>query len=195
MATLVGIDLGGRTTGRTALAVLRGSTVEIIGPARVAEAVQARDEQMLALLLALEPALIGVDAPLSLPDTSGPDYLYRPGDRALRALSPFTLGELTARALHLRAAYARQRPTPWVEVYPKAVVEFLIGSAKGYKQSEPAQRALAQLVSQRYAWSLAGDPPVGDAADALLALVATRHYHSGAYRDVSTTETPFVIPV
>ncbi len=196
MATLVGIDLGGRTTGRTAVSVLKGGQLSVYGTAEVHARSADHPNAFTDFLLELEADVIGVDAPLSLPDVTQADYLRRPGDRALGALSPFTLGELTARALHLHHAYRSVRPhTAWVEVYPKTVAGLLLGSARGYKRSAALQQTLAEGIIERYGWALPRPYPTDDALDSVLALVAVWHYHTGAYRDHSTTEVPFIEPI
>ena len=171
--------------------------LELIGTAEVLARCGPRDAAFVDLLLGLEADVIGVDAPLSLPDVHTDDYLRRPGDRALGALSPFTLGELTARALHLRHRYGQQRPaTPWLEVYPKAVAALLLGSARGYKQSAALQAELGQRVSQRYGWALPTPAPTGDDLDSVLALVAVWHHHTGAWRNhAAPGSPPLVEPV
>jgi predicted nuclease with RNAse H fold len=104
---VVGIDLAGSPRRSTGVCVLRGMTVQT----RVLQ----DDEEILSLVREARPALVPIDAPLSLPpgretigDRNGEHY--RPCDLELRRRGirffPITLGPmraLTERGLRLRA--------------------------------------------------------------------------------------------
>lgn len=135
--------------------------------------------------------LLGIDAPLSLPDCTQADYLFRPGDRRVGALSPFTIGELTARAIFLAAHIEASI----VEVYPKAVLQMLGLPHRGYKQETVALAQRADWIARGYGWELDDLPHDSDSFDAFLALVSVWHYLRGLFINLSTDTTPFVLPI
>ncbi len=194
---LLGIDLGGRTTGKTAVCCLTlhedgKASAHMITTDEVTAQCDADDDRFVALLLLQQPVLIGIDAPLSLPDTTRPDYLFRPGDRALGALSPFSMGEVTARALHLAS---KLRGVPLIEVYPKAVLKHLGLPYRKYKADGVLLHEMVQRVQAVYGWQIAPFALSGDNVDALLAAVAAWHFDAGAYTNLASTgEPPFIVP-
>lgn len=113
------------------------------------------DEEVLEAVRAVRPALVGIDAPLSLPrgraslETVGPPHL-RACDRALRALRipffPLTLGPmrlLTARGLSL-AGQLRAEGFDVIETYPGGAQDVLGLPRKGAGERR-LQRALVRF--------------------------------------------------
>lgn len=126
---VVGLDLAGSPRRRTGFCRLgpglRTRTEPLFG-----------DREILAAVAAARPALVGIDAPLSLPlgraslESRGPPHL-RACDQALRALGipffPVTLGPmrmLTARGLAL-AASLRAQGYRAIETYPGGAQDLL----------------------------------------------------------------------
>lgn len=195
---LLGIDLGGRTTGKTAVCRLAlqedgKANAHVITTDEVTAQCDTDDDRFVALLLLQKPVLIGIDAPLSLPDTTRPDYLFRPSDRAVGALSPFSMGEVTARALYLSN---KLRGIPLVEVYPKAVLKHLGLPYRKYKNDGVLLHEMVERVQAVYGWQIAPFALTGDNVDALLAAVAAWHFDAGAYTNLAGSgEPPFIAPV
>lgn len=121
---VVGIDLAGSPSRNTGLCALRGTRILRW---RTAHA----DEEILAFLAALKPALVAIDAPLHLPpgrrtieERNGSNY--RACDLRLRErripFFPITLGPmraLTRRGVSLRRKLERQGLRA-IEIYPGA---------------------------------------------------------------------------
>lgn len=123
LPTIVGLDLAGSPKRPTGFCVLRGRHAEAC--------VLYDDDQIVEYTLAAEPALVPIDAPLTLPkgrrtihDRSGEHF--RPCDLALRKRGirffPITLGPmrmLTERGMHL-SRRLRRKGCRTVEAYPGA---------------------------------------------------------------------------
>lgn len=190
---LAGIDLGGRTTAKTAVAILDlpEHTLEVYSAAKVAEQTRARPGAFAAFLRELNADIIGIDAPLTLPDLSQDDYLFRPGDRAAGAMSPFSIGEITARAIHLTHRVAAH----WLEVYPKTLAQWLGDTGRGYKNA-PARRAeLFARLQAGFPWAEQTPlPEEADTLDALLALAVVDLYVRDETVLLSEGAFPFAAP-
>lgn len=127
--TVVGLDLAGSPRRDTGACVMAG-------PRRLRAAVLATDQEILGFVTAARPALVVIDAPLSLPrgrrtieDRSGPHL--RSCDRELLRLRlpffPLTLGPmrmLTVRGMKLAAAL-RRRGVEVLEGYPGGAQDLL----------------------------------------------------------------------
>ena len=102
-SVICGVDFGAQLSGNTVVAVNTGSIVSLHRPKKGEET----DSWIVKLLTELNPALVAIDAPLSLPGIylepkKYTDYFYRACDRELQAMSPMFLGGLTARAMRLK---------------------------------------------------------------------------------------------
>jgi predicted nuclease with RNAse H fold len=188
-----GIDLGGRTTGKTALAWMEFDTtlVHILSASTLKTLCGSSDQLFLDLLNSYHFDVVGFDAPLSLPDCTQPDYLFRPGDRQVGALSPFSVGELTARAIYL----SHHLGSHAIEVYPKTVLQMLDLPHRGYKSETDVLGQRAEFIASLYGWTMTEIPSDSDTFDAFLALVSVWHYVSDRYLNIGTQPQPFIVPV
>jgi predicted nuclease with RNAse H fold len=119
---LVGIDFGAKRSGLTS--VVSGAVGGTLS-CHTIEKGRDTDLWLEELLMQLQPRLIAIDAPLSLPGTytgisASEDYFYRKCDRDLGAMSPMFLGGLTARAMRLRAKLSAFE---FIETYPSAIAK------------------------------------------------------------------------
>jgi predicted nuclease with RNAse H fold len=118
---VIGVDLAGVEHRPTGMCVLRGMQARTF--------LSGGDDEIIAVVLEEEPALVAIDAPLSLPpgrktieDRSGTHF--RPSDMALRRRKipffPITLGPmrlLTVRGMRLRDVL-RDKGFRCIEIYP-----------------------------------------------------------------------------
>jgi len=100
--TIVGIDYGNKYAGTTVICYNSRHEIKFVQSSKNADA----DSFLLNELTYLNPDLIMIDAPLSLPgvywlSSEYKDHFFRSCDRELRAMSPMFLGGLTARAISL----------------------------------------------------------------------------------------------
>lgn len=119
---LVGIDFGAKRSGLSS--VVSGAVGGTLS-CHTIEKGKDTDLWLEALLVQLNPRLIAIDAPLSLPGIytglpGNEDYFYRQCDRQLGAMSPMFLGGLTARAMRLRAKLPELE---FIETYPTAMAK------------------------------------------------------------------------
>jgi predicted nuclease with RNAse H fold len=168
MGTVVGLDLAGSPLRRTGFCTLRaGRTVEtqVLGP----------DEEILERTLRCRPALVAIDAPLSLPrgraslQARGPPH-FRACDLELRQLGirffPLTLGPmrmLTARGIRLKAAL-EGHGLRVVESYPGAAQDLLGLPRKG----DGVERLRRALVKYGFRGSVEHRSITHDELDAVL---------------------------
>lgn len=118
----LGIDYGSKLAGTTRICYFHNDKLSTLASSKKQDA----DALIMNLLKNSAYQAVFIDAPLSLPaayyQTSANNFFYREGDVQLKAMSPMFLGGLTARAMHLAKLAA---PIPFVEVYPKALVQLL----------------------------------------------------------------------
>lgn len=119
-----GIDFGSKYAGTTAVCYGNHTNTKfVLGTTKKQDA----DEFIVSLLESLNPEIVCIDAPLSLPGiyTMGnrySNYFYREADMATSAMSPMFLGGLTARAIQLKCKLEKIGITVF-EVYPAAFVK------------------------------------------------------------------------
>lgn len=137
--TVVGIDYGSKFAGTTVLCYNQVHQVRLIASSKNADA----DSFLLTELEYLDPDLVMIDAPLSLPGVyrlgnGYRDHFFRSCDRELQAMSPMFLGGLTARAMNLRRILeGRIFKTDFegmLETYPRKLAEILGLISAGYKE-------------------------------------------------------------
>ncbi len=144
------------------------------------------DEEILEAVRAARPALVGIDAPLSLPrgrptlDRVGAPH-FRACDRALRALGipffPLTLGPmrtLTARGIAL-AGRLRDEGFAVIETYPGGAQDLLGLPRKGVGERR-LQRALVRF---GFRGELERRPLTHDELDAILCGFTSREHLAG----------------
>jgi uncharacterized protein len=132
----VGIDYGSKLAGTTVVAYFDAATEQV--HFRTAAPKKDADAFLLTTLAELRPALVFLDAPLSLPavytgQNGGKDYFYRAADRQLRAMSPMFLGGLTARAMQLKNKLQQDGITVF-ETYPARHAQRFSLKTLHYKQ-------------------------------------------------------------
>lgn len=191
----MGLDLAGSPHRRTGFCRL--------GPGlEVATAVLFDDEAIVEAIHRARPALVGIDAPLSLPrgrpslEAVGPPH-FRACDRALRALGipffPLTLGPmrlLTARGMDL-AERLRADSVPVIETYPGGAQDLLGLPRKGVGERR-LQRA---LVSFGFRGDIARRPLTHDELDAILCGFTSReHLHGRSLVLGTPDEGELVLP-
>ncbi len=189
---LAGIDLGGRTTSKTAVTTYNTQTKKLVihTTDKIAEITRKDDRRFISFLNSLNADIIGIDAPLSLPDTNTVDYLYRKADREVKALSPFTIGEITARAMYLKTGLT----TRVFEVYPKSLLQLHKLPSIKYKDNPVKIEEITNFISEEYELVLPSQNLSGDDLDSILCTVILLHFTMGAYQKLEN-KTPFIIPL
>lgn len=112
---IAGIDFGAKKSGNTSICFQKENLLHFNQSEKGTDA----DRFIEDFLTDHEINLLGIDAPLSLPEAyfrEGNDYFYRKTDRDLKAMSPMFLGALTARAIQL----VDRLNCKVIEVYPGA---------------------------------------------------------------------------
>ncbi len=132
--TIVGIDYGNKYAGTTVICYNSRHEIKFVQSSKNADA----DSFLLNELAYLNPDLIMIDAPLSLPGvywlgSEYKDHFFRSCDRELRAMSPMFLGGLTARAISL---IKKMNGTEVIETYPRKLVDILHLPEAEYKHSK-----------------------------------------------------------
>jgi predicted nuclease with RNAse H fold len=189
---LLGIDLGGRTTGKTAVSFLDTNQKEVILYSReyIAEKCGKSDKEFISFIESFNADVIGIDAPLSLPDFKSENYLYRNCDKKLKALSPMTLGEITARAIYIKENLS----CPNVfEVYPKTLMELHKINHKGYKRDQNLQNFIWKYLNDNYELKFPEIEMNEDNLDCIMAVLILYHFDKKKYMVVND-KPPFVIP-
>jgi predicted nuclease with RNAse H fold len=137
--TIVGIDFGSKFAGTSVICYNHAHQVRLISSSKNADA----DAFLLTELEYLQPDLVMIDAPLSLPGVywlgnGYRDHFFRSCDRELQAMSPMFLGGLTARAMSLRKALNsrifKEDFMGMLETYPRKLAEILGLMPVGYKE-------------------------------------------------------------
>lgn len=189
---LVGIDLGGRTTGKTALSFLDTDLNEIKNYSReyISERCGKSDKEFIRFVESFNADIIGIDAPLSLPDFKSENYLYRNCDKKLKALSPMTLGEITARAIHIKENLSCK---DIFEVYPKTLLELHKINHKGYKRDQNLQNFIWSFLKDYYDLKFPNIEMNEDNLDSILAVLILYHFYNKKYEIVNDAP-PFLIP-
>lgn len=174
MPDIIGIDYGGRYAGTTAVASYSNSRIEVVSVEKGKDADAFLSEQVERI----QPSLIAIDAPLSLPlayfQDNG-DLSFRRCDRELNAMSPMFLGGLTARAIGLVRQW-RKMGIEVIEVYPSALVRHL-ELVQYKKKGSPSQELMDELLERGLEYSVI--PQDMHQLDASLALMSGKRYTEG----------------
>ncbi|MFN4233298.1 MAG: hypothetical protein ACK4IK_00680 [Bacteroidia bacterium] len=122
---ILGIDLGNKKSGNTAMCYLFNNTLQFIQPKKGQDEVS----EILKIIEQKHIQLIGIDAPLSLPGVyfnkvEFNDYQYRLCDKECKAMSPMFIGAFTARAIELKNLL-ESKGISVIEVYPKKLSEIM----------------------------------------------------------------------
>ncbi len=185
---LCGVDYGSKLAGTTVVCTLDDSTGGVHF-ARSAPKTDA-DAFLRDCLRQSQPAMIFLDAPLSLPGVyrglpGCTDYFYREADRQLAAMSPMFLGGLTARAMQLKATLERDGLTVH-ETYPAAQARRLNLHPEGYKKEPAAIGTVLGQIGRLHPTLFSQTQLTGAASwhhvDALLALLAAVRFIRGEHQ-------------
>ncbi len=168
LKTIIGIDYGGRTAGTTALAALVHHRLTLVSCPKGQDA----DVWIEKHVLDIQPSIIAIDAPLSLPSGimgMDGDFHMRLADRLCGAMSPMFLGGLTARAMALKASCTGNGV--WIETYPSWIAKTRSGCLR-------TNHAMVMKWLQKM-WPEVNLPSPVDQhqVDALLALSAAEHIY------------------
>ncbi len=144
--TIVGIDYGNKYAGTTVICYNSRHKIKFVQSSKNADA----DSFLLNELAYLQPDLIMIDAPLSLPGVYwlGSDYkdhFFRSCDRELKAMSPMFLGGLTARAINL---IKKMYGTEVKETYPRKLADILKLPVALYKQDKQVLGPFAEQLKK-----------------------------------------------
>ena len=136
----MGVDYGSKLAGTTAAAYLVNGQIQVSQSQRGQDA----DDWLWQLVNSVQPKVVYLDAPLSLPKvyakgvfTSTEEYFYRACDREVQAMSPMFIGGLTARAIRLRAKLG-EAGIAILETYPSQLAKQLFPNQTAYKKSSAA---------------------------------------------------------
>jgi predicted nuclease with RNAse H fold len=134
--TIVGIDYGSKYAGTTVICYNSAHQVRFIPSSKNVDA----DSFLLTELTFLDPDLVMIDAPLSLPGVfwlgnGYSDHFFRKCDKEVRAMSPMFLGGLTARAMSLKKCM-NGMGNKMLETYPRRLVEELGLPRSNYKNKK-----------------------------------------------------------
>jgi predicted nuclease with RNAse H fold len=189
---ILGIDYGSNLAGTTAVCHLQGSALKF----QISRKGSSADEFLLKTIKELKPALIFIDAPLSLPlvyksSDKADDFFYRTCDRALGAMSPMFLGGLTARAMRLVQPLVSTGIEVY-ETYPAHTAKVL--QLAGYKKHmEPVQHELSELsqaIGLKTQWP---DPITLHHIDAFLAWYSGMRFLRGEHITTGKIEEGIII--
>lgn len=167
----MGVDYGSKLAGTTAVAMVVEGQIQVWQSMKGQDA----DKWLLERIMELQPKVVFIDAPLTLPKvytqtahSPTSDYFYRQGDRELQAMSPMFIGGLTARAMKLRAQLA-ETGVAVLETYPSALAKLLLPQLPGYKKSLAALPDYAEALQSSLKYRLKEKPQNWHQFDALLA--------------------------
>ncbi len=145
--TIIGIDYGSKLAGTTVIARSENGVVQFTQSEKKKDA----DQFILTQLASEAPALIFLDAPLSLPGAyfgRGTDFFYRVADRSLKAMSPMFLGGLTARAMRLTQQLT-ELGHQVIEVYPGGLARQLNLPKDQYKKQKVHLPTVLELITNQ----------------------------------------------
>ena len=140
--TIAGVDYGAKNAGTTCLCYNKGQEIYYV------QSIKNRDADVFLYehLLRLQPAVSGIDAPLSIPAIytgTGEDYFYRQADKEVQAMSPMFLGGLTARAIKL-SDNLELKGIKCIETYPAGLAKELKLDMEKYKKKSVHINELTQ---------------------------------------------------
>lgn len=179
----LGVDYGSKLAGTTAAAMVQNDVLKVWQSPRGQDA----DKWLQELIQDLQPAVVFIDAPLTLPKvyahgtfTAGSDYFYRACDREVQAMSPMFIGGLTARAIRLRTMLA-EHGTAVLETYPSQLAKMLFPHLSGYKKGFAPLPAYTEALQNLLPYALENAPENWHQFDSLLAwLSGYRHLQQQA---------------
>lgn len=180
---LAGIDFGAKLAGTTVVC-----TIDDLGSLNFLSSEKKQDADIFLInsLELINPHLIAMDAPLSLPaiysdQKSSGSFFYRLADIETGAMSPMFLGGLTARAMQLQA-HLKAAKMDIIEAYP-AFLAKLLKFPDAYKKENQAIEICFDQVKQHlntFGIEIHSQSPLPQnwhEFDALLALTTAIRFH------------------
>ncbi len=133
---IVGIDYGKKMNGTTVLCTIKEEKFTF----QASPVNKDADQFLLNSLQEINPEIIFIDAPLSLPGIYSlgdnfNDYFFREADQAVSAMSPMFLGGLTARGIRMKDQLVKAGFS-CCEVYPARLAYELGLREHGYKDNK-----------------------------------------------------------
>ncbi len=146
--TIVGIDYGNKYAGTTVICYNSANKVRFVESHKNSDA----DSFILSELAFIQPDIIMIDAPLSLPGvywlgTGYNDHFFRKCDREMNAMSPMFLGGMTARAMGLKTRM-NGMGSKLIETYPKMLVQLLNLPEGNYKKKNASPEDFVDYLIQ-----------------------------------------------
>ncbi|MCX2739118.1 DUF429 domain-containing protein [Pontibacter anaerobius] len=192
----LGVDYGSKMAGTTAVAMVQNGELYLWQCAKDKDA----DLWLQGLVQELKPAVVYIDAPLTLPmvysqdvQTPESDFFYRQADREVQAMSPMFIGGLTARAMKLRTQLAA-KGTAMLETYPTQAVKLLLPHLQGYKKEPAALQAYAEALQGQLKYPLRHPAENWHQIDAILCwLSGFRHNNNKAILYGRATEGRIIV--
>lgn len=185
----IGIDYGSKLAGTTCICWLEENQLIIKSTKKKQDA----DATIADVITELNPSLVCIDCPLSLPSGYhgiGSDFFYRECDKQLKAMSPMFLGGLTARGMKLKHMFQQM---DWVEVYPKALVEVLeLTDLYQKKDVSKIEVFLLELI-ERYSLNIAISVDSWHAVDSVLAWLSGFRYLSNEHKSYGLQKEGMII--
>jgi len=180
---IVGIDFGAKLAGTTVIATIddKGNLMF-----RSSGKKQDADIFLMNAIEAIQPDLIAIDAPLSLPlryknEKSTGSFFYRFADIETGAMSPMFLGGLTARAMQLHA-HLLALNVKIIEAYPAHLAKTL-KFPDAYKKENQALEVCYDILCKYWSENItpihlkSEMPENWHQLDALLALTIAFRFH------------------
>ncbi|MBC5992136.1 DUF429 domain-containing protein [Pontibacter cellulosilyticus] len=181
LTQFVGVDYGSKLAGTTAVAFVSEERLKISQSQRG----QNADDWLCQLVNSIQPKVVFIDAPLTLPKvysqgiyTSDSEYFYRACDREVQAMSPMFIGGLTARALQLRARLSEVGISA-LETYPSQLAKILFKQLAEYKKSLTALPLFTEALQGLLPISLYQPPANWHQFDSLLAWYSGYRHSQG----------------
>lgn len=177
---ILGIDFGSKRSGFTAVAALIEGNIHIYQCTKGEDA----DLWLQGLITRINPDIIGIDAPLSLPGVyrnidGCTNFHYRHCDSKAGAMSPMFIGGLTARAMAFCHWLTSNFDPKIIEVYPKLGAKRLELST-GYKKDKDYLGPAQQIVEREFEGCvLLNKLENWHQFDAVLALLTSVRYAGG----------------
>lgn len=196
---IVGIDLAGKTTSRTGLCFLQGNSAKT----KVAHT----DEDILEFVEEMQPDLISIDAPLSLPKGRNSVYdddpsrdsagIMRYCERELkrRNINSYpalirSMQELTRRGIHLAGEF-RKNGYPVIECFPGAAQD-VVQLPRKRTDETLLKKGLSRFGIQG---PFCKEPVCHDELDAITASLVGQFFISGYYEPIGIPEeNDMIIP-
>ena len=190
---IIGVDYGSKLAGTTAICYFQNEGVQVCQSAKKQDA----DKFILQEVEKLNPEMIFLDAPLSLPGVylypnRYSDYFYREADRNLKAMSPMFLGGLTARAICLKRQLELRR-IQVKEIYPAQLAKLLDLTQLGYKKEKTHITSVLNQFRQVLPFKLEQTPENWHQIDAILAFYSGYRYLVDDYQSYGIQEEGIII--